>query len=214
MSKRMRTVLLSMSIICLGLVLIVGATFALFSDLFTVNNHLKAGKLEVGLERIGYTTCTLGEDGTLTESEDTTEVDLVEDSGVLFQMDTIVPGCWYEAELRVSNNGDVAFGYGVRVLWNETDASEKQLALADQILITVTQGDKQEQFMLNEAVDVDFDEPVLAESEADDDTSQTFTVKAEFIDDTGYDDIDNDEAQDAEKFEFDLQVYATQITQK
>ena len=205
MSKRMRTVLLSMSIICLGLVLIVGATFALFSDLFTVNNHLKAGKLEVGLERIGYTACTLGDDGTLTESEDTTEVDLVEDSGVLFQMDTIVPGCWYEAELRVSNNGDVAFGYGVRVLWNETDASEKQLALADQIQITVTQGDKQVQFMLNEAEDVDFDDPILADGDA-----QTFTVRAEFVDD----DAVNNAAQDAEEFEFDLQVYATQITQQ
>ena len=209
MSKKARTLLLSMVTVCLCLALIVGATYALFSDTFTVNNHLKAGKLEVGLERIGYTTCTLGDDGTLIESEDPAVVDLVEDSGVLFQMDTIVPGCWYEAELRVSNNGDVAFDYGVRVLWNETDASEKQLALANQIQITVTQGSKQVQFMLDDAEDVDFDEPVLAKSEADSDTSQTFTVRAEFVDDTA-----NNEAQGAEKFEFDLQVYATQITQQ
>ena len=211
MSKKARTLVLSMVTACLCLALIVGATYALFSDMFTVNNHLKAGKLEVGLERIGYTACTLGDDGTLTESEDPSVVDLVDDGSTLFQMDTIVPGSWYEAKLRVRNNGDVAFDYGVRVLWNENaDANEKQLALASQIQITVTQGDTQKaQFMLDEAVDVDFAEPVLAESEADSDTSQTFTVRAEFVDDTA-----NNEAQGAEKFEFDLQVYATQITQQ
>ena len=203
MSKKARTLLLSMVTACLCLALIVGATYALFSDTFTVNNHLQAGKLEVGLERIGYTTCTLGDDGTLTESEDPSVVDLIDDGSTLFQMDTIVPGSWYEAELRVSNNGDVAFDYGIRVLWNENaDATALQLALAGQIQITVTQGDTQKaQFMLDEAEDVDLS-AIMAGAAA-----QTFTVKAEFVDSES-----NNEAQDA-ALDFDLQVYATQKTE-
>ena len=50
MSKKARTLLLSMVTACLSLALIVGAAYALFSDLFTVNNHLQAGKLDFDLQ--------------------------------------------------------------------------------------------------------------------------------------------------------------------
>lgn len=210
MSKKSRTLLLSMVTACLCLVLIVVATYALFSDTVTVNNHLKAGKLEVGLERIGYTTCTLDDNGTLVVSpKDETKINLAEDASVLFEMDRVVPGCWYEAELEVSNNGDVAFDYGVKILWNESGtATELQLILASQIQITVTQGDKQTQFMLNAAKDVNFDEPLLAKSEHNATSSKTFTVRAEFVDDE-----ENNQVQDTDLY-FDLQVYATQVTKQ
>ena len=92
MSKKSRTLLLSMVTACLCLVLIVVATYALFSDTVSVNNHLKAGKLEVGLERIGYTTCTLDDNGTLVvRPKDETKINLAEDASVLFETDRVGP---------------------------------------------------------------------------------------------------------------------------
>ena len=54
MGKSIRAALLSAIIACLCLVLIIGGTYALFSDSVTVNNHLAAGKLKVGLKMVGY----------------------------------------------------------------------------------------------------------------------------------------------------------------
>ena len=204
MGKRIRAVIVALVTICLCLALLLGATYALFSDCFTVNNHLQAGTLQVGLERIGYQSRELDEtNGMLVVGEkDTTVVDLVDDTSVLFDVNTIVPGCWYEAEIRVRNFGDVAFDYGVRILWNEdNDAEALELALADQIRITISAGGVQKgQFMLDDAVDIDLG-AFYAGGDA-----QTFTVRAEFTDNSN-----NNAAQNA-GLEFDLQVYALQKT--
>ena len=69
MGKSRRAALLSAIIACLCLVLIIGGTYALFSDSVTVNNHLAAGKLKVGLKMVGYQECVLGADGSLVTGE-------------------------------------------------------------------------------------------------------------------------------------------------
>ena len=202
MNKKTRTLLISMITACLCLALIIGATFALFSDVFSVNNHLAAGNLEVGLKRVSYQECVLNAEGELVTGEkDTTEINLVKDSSELFKVTKAVPGSWYEAEIGVENLGSVAFDYGVRIIWDGENASAGGLALAGQLQITITQnGEQKAKFMLDEAEDTDLS--FIAANGAE----QTFTVRSEFTDDAA-----NHDAQSAE-LTFDLQVYATQST--
>lgn len=202
MGKRMRTVLVSMLVVCLCLALVVGGTYALFSDSVNVKNHLSAGSLKVGLNLLSYETCTLDDDGMMKTTKTTMDppVDLVKDGSKLFQMTKAVPGSWYKAELEIYNKGDVAFDYRVRMLWNtDGQAAPEQEKLAGQIQITITDATgKETAFMLDEASDVKLGR-MTAKSEA-----TTFTVKAEFVD------TDNNNDVQEISLEFDLQVYAEQ----
>ena len=51
MTKKKRTILLSVMTAVLCLALVAGGTYALFSDQVTLTNHLEAGKLDITLTR-------------------------------------------------------------------------------------------------------------------------------------------------------------------
>ena len=204
MTKK-RTLLLSALTALLGVSVAVGASYALFTDQVTVNNHLSAGSLDVGLYRVEYKENVLVADGTMAESTpDTTRVDLTQNADKLFVIDDLfVPTSWYETTVEVSNSGDVAFDYGVRILWKDDPANDKDQIIAEQIQITISVGDTQkEQFYLCDCADYD----VVLGSMLKGDAAEQFTVKAEFVNCD-----DNNAAMQAE-IEFDLQVYATQKT--
>lgn len=204
MTKK-RTLLLSALTALLGVSVAVGASYALFTDQVTVNNHLSAGSLDVGLYRVEYKENVLVADGTIAESTpDTTRVDLTQNADKLFVIDDLfVPTSWYETTVEVSNSGDVAFDYGVRILWKNDPANDKDQIIAKQIQITISVGDTQkEQFYLCYCADYD----VVLGSMLKGDAAEQFTVKAEFVNCD-----DNNAAMQAE-IEFDLQVYATQKT--
>ena len=204
MTKK-RTLLLSALTALLGVSVAVGASYALFTDQVTVNNHLSAGSLDVGLYRVEYKENVLVADGTMAESTpDTTRVDLTQNADKLFVIDDLfVPTSWYETTVEVSNSGDVAFDYGVRILWKDDPANDKDQIIAKQIQITISVGDTQkEQFYLCDCADYD----VVLGSMLKGDAAEQFTVKAEFVNRD-----DNNVAMQA-KIEFDLQVYATQKT--
>ena len=204
MTKK-RTLLLSALTALLGVSVAVGASYALFTDQVTVNNHLSAGSLDVGLYRVEYKENVLVADGTMAESTpDTTRVDLTQNADKLFVIDDLfVPTSWYETTVEVSNSGDVAFDYGVRILWKDDPANDKDQIIAGQIQITISVGDTQkEQFYLCDCAKYD----VVLGSMLKGDAAEQFTVKAEFVNRD-----DNNAAMQAE-IEFDLQVYATQKT--
>ena len=204
MTKK-RTLLLSALTALLGVSVAVGASYALFTDQVTVNNHLSAGSLDVGLYRVEYKENVLVADGTMAESTpDTTRVDLTQNADKLFVIDDLfVPTSWYETTVEVSNSGDVAFDYGVRILWKDDPANDKDQIIAKQIQITISVGDTQkEQFYLCACADYD----VVLGSMLKGDAAEQFTVKAEFVNRD-----DNNAAMQAE-IDFDLQVYATQKT--
>ena len=204
MTKK-RTLLLSALTALLGVSVAVGASYALFTDQVTVNNHLSAGSLDVGLYRVEYKENVLVADGTMAESTpDTTRVDLTQNADKLFVIDDLfVPTSWYETTVEVSNSGDVAFDYGVRILWKDDPANDKDQIIAKQIQITISVGDTQkEQFYLCKCADYD----VVLGSMLKGDAAEQFTVKAEFVNRD-----DNNAAMQAE-IEFDLQVYTTQKT--
>ncbi len=199
-----KNVLISIAALLIGGIVVTGATFALFTGKSTVNNHLKAGNLTVGLYRTSYETHALTKEGLLeTSAADTTRVDLTKDAKQLFTVANAVPESWYKAAVEVSNDGSVAFEYGMRILWNEGGkASADEVLFASQMEITLTYGEEQtEVFMLNQSGDKDIALGKLLQSE-----KASFTVKAEFKNDPRNDEVQNTSV------DFDIQVYATQST--
>ncbi len=205
-----RGLLTIMLTLLLSMVLIVGATYALFTGEATVNNHLKAGNLKVGLERTSYQAHVLDNDTgrMVTTDPDVTRVDLTKDPKELFVVENSVPTCWYKADILVTNKGTVAFNYGMRIIWDlsKVEESEKPYAeaFAKQIEITVTYGENEAKFLLEDFATNDIDLGYLERN-----ASGTFTVMAEFLNDEDTEEFDNDYVQEKE-IKFDLQVYAEQ----
>ncbi len=219
MERRRKTLLLSILTLCVCTALVVGGTFALFTDEVIVNNHLQAGNLTVGLYRTAYTENTLNADGYLKETvvlaQDNeliveegnvkSDMDLTdEDTEWLFSINNVVPQSYYQADLDVVNEGSVAFDYGMRIVMT----SGAETALADQIEITVTykyDGKVQtKSFKLNEYATNDINLGILTTEQ-----SGRFTVKAEFVDHGSEPDNANNAAQN-QTVEFYVQVFATQ----
>lgn len=121
MLKRNRLLLISSSVVLLCLSLIVGATFALFTEESSVTHHLKAGELKASLVRHTYAYTVLGDDGvmkTVTPSGDEEKnIDFSDaNSSNFFGFDNsktykMVPGCSFSAEFTIANKGTTAFTY-------------------------------------------------------------------------------------------------------
>ena len=72
-TNRKRTLLISGAIILLCMIIIVSTSWALFTDRKAVTTHLRAGDLEITLERIGLSKSILNEKGYLEVKEYTPE---------------------------------------------------------------------------------------------------------------------------------------------
>ncbi len=204
---KVRTLLMSCVMIMLCAVMIVGGTFALWSDSAKVENHLTAGTLKVKLERISLTKTYLdNETGYLVETvPDTSIVDFTDTNTAnanvfgISNDEKVVPCSEYEATLRLSNNGDVSFSYDVIIKLNG-----ESNALAEQLKVYI---DGEDKGTLDEYA-VDGKAIIATQTMAKNDTAKEFTVKVEFIND---DDVNNN-AQEKE-VKFDLLINAVQLTQ-
>lgn len=212
LSKTFKTVLLALLVSCLCLALVIAASYALFSESVTVNNHLVAGSLKVGLTRTDYKKYTLVDSGEFALVTDGTDVNLGNTDSqdfMLFEDLAAVPQSWSEVTLLISNGGDVAFDYGIRLL-TEGTLTGASASLAQQIQVEVISGETSvKTFMLSEQPGDIALGSILAGAAA-----QTITVRATFVDeDTSENDgvTDNNSAQGG-TVSFDVQVYAVQKT--
>ena len=230
--NRKRALLLSSSVILLCMAIIVGMTWALFTDTKTVETHLQAGNLEITLKRVALTKTVLGADGylefdkviqTTTDAPvDFTNTTTFNHRKNIFNIaddEVIVPGSKYTATMRVENHSSVAFGYWIEIVCEDPMAAG---ALAEQILVTVNNGTATK---IGEGLKVGGPENwvgMLATNKntdvADENNSDTFTVTIEFKDNsytynptTGKLESTNDNAQDL-TLNFDLVVHAVQLT--
>ena len=205
-----RSVLLSALTLMLCLALVASGTYALFSDQVTLKNHLQAGTLDITLIRTNLTTLSLDNTtGFLVETENSEDVDFSAptDRNVFDITDEtlVVPGCVYTAEMQIQNNSDVAFGYWLEIVFDDT----VDLTLAEQLKVTVTtaDGNKSISGMLNENKGLIGEEAdpvqILAKT-----GSALFTVTVEFC---NLDHSVNNNAK-LSSFEFDIIVHAVQIT--
>ena len=171
--------LVACAIMLLCIVLMIGGGYALWSDSASVENHLTAGTLKVKLERISLTkTCLDDTTGYLAVSEDTTTVDLTSSTTQTVNVfgigenEKIVPCASYDAKLRLTNNGDVAFSY--EVIIKLTSVSNE---LAGQLKVYVDNVD-----MGYLSAYADAGQAIVATSTmAKNDTAKEFSVKIGFL---------------------------------
>ena len=155
--NKKRALLVSGAIILLCMCIIVGMTYALFTDTQTVTNHLKAGDMKITLKRVELTKKTLDASGYLAE----TQVQKATDAPVDFTNPTdenvfglqtddegkvtekIVPGSKFVAKMEISNDGsksDVAYDYWIEIVLNVEGLSAEEieaLKLDEQLQVTV-----------------------------------------------------------------------------
>ena len=225
MTTRKRSLIMSVLALLLSVALFAAGTYALFSDEVVLTNHLQAGTLDITLLRTNLKTASLNnQTGFLNKTENPKDIDFskpadpndpnAENKNVfdITGSTLIVPGCWYEAEMQIINNSDVAFGYWLEIDLKGVDDPEFAKALAEQLEMTVTTVDdtNPESEALIKKVDNGKyvgteDDPIgiLAKT-----GSQYFTIRVEFTDN----DAVNNLAK-KQKLDFDIIVKAVQITE-
>lgn len=209
MTSKKRSVLLSVLTITLSLALVAGGTYALFTDQVTLTNHLRAGTLDITLERTNLVSLSLdSETGFLVGRENPTDEDFsnADSKKNVFDMTDqtlIVPGCWYSAEMRITNNSDVAFGYWLEIVFDD----KEDLEIADQLKVTVTtvNGTTETELSKSNGLIGSETAPIATLAKTG---SQLFTVRVEFSD---LDDEINNSAK-SQAVKFDVIVHAVQIT--
>ncbi len=210
MKRRAKTLLLSCMTIVMSVMVLIAGSVALFSEDNKMQTHLIAGKLDARLERVALVTTKLDEKGYLKEVTEQTESDkpvpftdkTTENVFGLGSDEKIVPCTVLTATLKLSNDGDVAFGYWVEIVAQKGYETSE---LAKQMKVTVTpeNGVATEKY-LSEGLTIGSTDDVIGIVELS--KATTFTVQIKFEDRT-----DNNAAQSAEAI-FDLVVHATQVT--
>ena len=218
--SRKRALLVSAAVILLAMSIIVGMTWALFTDTETVSNHLQAGDLSITFKRTELTKTTLNDSGYLVElPADTTVVNFsnptdenvfaltTDDEGNVTEK--VVPGSKFVATMVIENNSDVAFGYWVEIVCTDKTTGED---LAKQLKVTVNTGND-DVSTINDGLKVGSDTDFIDVLTVG--TDGTFIVTVEFVDD-GYSFEDGvlgstNDAAERENVSFDLVVYAIQV---
>lgn len=206
-TNRSRAMITSGSIILLCLTLLIGVTIALFTDEETVGNHLRAGDLNITLERTKLTATYLTNKGELdTIVNDEVKDFTHNDKDNVFNLNgaVIVPKSKYTAEMRITNNSEVAksdadFAYWIEIVY----VGEPDVPLAEQISVTVNTDASSR---LNEGLKVGSESDPIGVLRIGE--SAEFTVTVEFLD---LDKAVNNMAQ-GNNVKFDLVVHAVQYT--
>ena len=206
MAKDKMKILLSASVLgMLGVSLLVGGTYALFSGSANAKTHLKAGNLNVSLVRTHYSKTVLNAKGYLETEEKDEIVDFTNDTDKnifgLNDEEVIVPTSKFSADLKISNNGSVAFDYTVKL---DTDITNSGSNLINQLEVKVVKGDYTITKKLSECTNSTIFSGVMATS----DKACEFTVSLEFLN------LNTNNSAKEEKASFDLTVEATQKTKE
>ena len=213
--KKLRTLLMCTLSIMLCMATVVVGTYALFTDKVTLNNHLQAGTLEISLVRTKLTKTELTERGYLETSElpdegngkDFSSTNTTNENVFGITDGTlVVPGSSYQADLKLTNGGSVAFTYLVELKIIECGST----ALADQLIITAGKSEAAAtpKKLSDVATGLIFDGELAAPT-PETNTAVNFFVKVEFVNDT---ETDANNAAKNGKVKFDIVVSAVQKT--
>lgn len=203
-----RGLLVSIAITLLCVTLIVGATFALFTDTANIKTHLKAGKLDVSLTRESLTYTYLDDQGKLVQDTVTGSTDFTDPSSQnVFGLEEwkslkMVPTSFFSVDMKIENLGDVAFDYSVGITMEDDDADPEFIK---QVSVTIIKGNTEITKTLAElASGLTINVGTMLKNAQPD----TFTVKVTFDNKT-----DGSNNLVMEKMaEFDLFVTAVQAT--
>lgn len=206
--------LLSGAIILLCFAIVIGMTFALFSDTDSVYNHLQAGTLSVTLKRTGLDKTFYVGGRDLKHEVNETVIDFTDKTTLdrnifdILANEKIVPGCKYVATMQVENHSDAPFGYWIAVKCSD---ETKDSSLAKQLWVTVESGDtKVEDFVGNSLTVGDEGRGCIGYVAIG--GASSFTVTVEFLDSADSDtEVDSNDLAQSESILFDLVVYAVQV---
>ena len=209
-----RALLLSGAIILLCFAIVIGMTFALFSDTDSVYNHLQAGTLSVTLKRTGLDKTFYVGGRDLKHEVNETVIDFTDKTTLdrnifdILANEKIVPGCKYVATMQVENHSDAPFGYWIAVKCSD---ETKDSSLAKQLWVTVESGDtKVEDFVGNSLTVGDEGRGCIGYVAIG--GASSFTVTVEFLDSADSDtEVDSNDLAQSESILFDLVVYAVQV---
>lgn len=211
MINKRRMLVLTFSIILLCLSLIVGTTYALFTETIIVKNHLQAGSLDVSLVRTNLKYNILNEKGYFEEKEIEENVDFSSlKNESIFDIEEssfVVPGSYYEVEFELRNKGNVAIDYIINIVVNnETNELSKQINVQLIENNNVVKENTLDEIKNNNFV-ISKGEMIVGEE------TKKLTIRIEFMDDLSNNSINNNLAQNKETM-FDLIVEAVQKTNK
>lgn len=145
-----KAIMISAAVVLLCAAIVIGASFALFSQQTAVETYLSAGRLSANLVRtdlkgqfvdgngiLGAET-TVDEDVDLSDTDNTTNAAFAfgSNSSVIYN----VPGVWEEAFFRLTNSGNVAFDSTLAFSFvdNAPSADTPESRLADKLVVTVS----------------------------------------------------------------------------
>lgn len=147
MSKRIRAITLCCVTVLCCVALIVGGTYALFSDSVNVTNHLQAGELKVRLYRDKLSGLLLTNQGLLKAFENSERTEFTKESANILGLTeerAVVPGCEFNAECSLENEGNVAIIYYLEFVFEGTNK------LAEQLQLTLNTGSDTKTVMLSQ----------------------------------------------------------------
>ncbi len=208
MGKRRRTLLMSAMSIMLSVAMLVAGTYALFSDRVTIENHLVAGTLQVTLVRTKLEQRKLDSNGVVRSMavDETREnfTNTTTDEKNIFGIgknEVIAPSSSYKATMLITNGGNVAFDYSVKIKLGTSEGKLSDEALCKQVKVVVTNGTTEYSKYLSEC---DQEMTVFTGRVYAGGNQDEFSIKLVFENRT-----DNNSAQTTTAW-FDLVVDATQ----
>lgn len=204
MKEKINLTVLVLALILCCLVPLIDATYGFFEQTISTENHLVAGSLKATLVRKKLVSYNIDNTGRLSSVTDEQEKDFTRSTGDnIFGVDGttfIVPGSSFTAEMKLSNNGDVAFYYYIEVFFNSIISDNAFASMLK--LSVVTEKGVEREILIKDGLTLGSDEPGIGLIEVG--GAETFTVKLEFLDDSKNNDVQN-------KFVmFDLRVHAIQ----
>lgn len=221
-TNRKRVLFVSSAVILLCMTIVVGMSWALFTDTETLNHHLKAGTLDIELWRTNLVTNELDPaTGYLVEGGTDVDKEFSNTNENVFELTDstlIVPGSKYTADMELRNSSDVAYRYWVEVVFKGNDtvfADPAAVAdyLENQVKVTVTTAENNDpettpykKWAADGVVVGSESYPIGILPKT---AVGTFTVDIEFIDDRIDNSIINNSVMD-QSFNFDIVVHAVQ----
>lgn len=202
--RKIKTLYTCVTALIICVALLCTATYALFSDKVTVENHLSAGTLKVKLERVSHDIKFIDPTSGMMNNEkvDDESVDFTDNSELnAFALDGgrfIAPTSVCSATMKLCNIGTIAFDYTVYI-----KLGDNVNGLARQLKVYFNDEYKGYLSELNSDNGLALIENATMKKN---DSAQTFTVKIEF---ENFDDGRNNDAQN-ETVRFDLFVSAIQ----
>ena len=203
--------------ICIGIV--VACTYAIFTDKAVLQSHLEAGELDLKLERVLLSKRALNNAGELVDFEDDKrKIDFTEPTAEnilgLDEGNIIVPGSHMSADLKLSNGGNVAFDYEVKLVVLGDDRGALNHLAEQLVFYYVCDGVRVEKTL----AEIYSSGLVIAKgSMSTADSAKNFTVGLIFVDYDAGENPDeilgetNNKAQ-AQKIKFDIMIDAVQRT--